>query len=250
MRYFLIEDMDPAESRIVIRGSDAGHIIHVLRLRPGDLIVLCNGRGMTWNARIESLTSDSVKARVLSERLSNAESHVDIIVGQSYLKDRKMDLLVRQLTELGISKWMPFYSARSVPRPDRRRIASRVQRWEKISREALKQCKRGKVMAIHPPIGFQDVLAKGRDCDLKIVFWENQDATVLIGNLTAKPAPIRKIFAILGPEGGFSTNEIDTAASHGFVRVGLGPRILRAETATVTAVSILQYLFGDLGKSS
>ena len=250
MRYFFVEGIDQDSGSIVIRGSDAGHIIHVLRLKNGDTIGLCDGRGMTWRARIEALTSETVTASLLSGRQSDAESPVEIIIGQSYLKDKKMDFLVRQLTELGVSKWQPFFSERSVPRPDSQRSASRVQRWQKISREALKQCKRGKVIDIQPPIAFQDMLAMGRKCDLRVMFWEDRAAIPFIDHISAISVDIRTIFAIIGPEGGFSKKEIDTAGRYGFANIGLGPRILKAETATVSAVSILQYLFGDMGKSS
>ena len=250
MRYFFVEGLQQDSGSIVIRGSDAGHIIHVLRLKVGDKVGLCDGRGMTWKARIEAMTSETVTASLMSGRQSDAESPVEIIIGQSYLKDKKMDLLVRQMTELGISKWRPFFSERSVPRPDSQRTISRVQRWQRISKEALKQCKRGKIIDILPPIAYQDALAMGRRCDLKILFWEDRAATPFIDYVSAISIDIRTIFAIFGPEGGFSRKEVDMADSYGFASIGLGPRILKAETATVAAVSILQYLFGDIGKSS
>jgi 16S rRNA (uracil1498-N3)-methyltransferase len=250
MRYFFVEGIQRGCGSVVIRGSDAGHIIHVLRLKVGDKVGLSDGRGMTWKARIETMTSETVTASLLSGRQSDAESPVEIIIGQSYLKDKKMDLLVRQLTELGISKWQPFFSERSVPRPDSQRTISRVQRWQRISKEALKQCKRGKIIDIQPPIPYKDALMIGQKCDLKILFWEDRAAIPFMDYISAISIDIRTIFTVFGPEGGFSKKEVDMAGSYGFANVGLGPRILRAETATVTAVSILQYLFGDMGKRS
>ena len=245
-----MENPDPAKQSVVIQGSDARHIKHVLRLKPGDRIGLSDGQGMTYDASIETFLPDGVKVRVLSSCLSATESPVDIIVAQSFLKDRKMDILIRHLTELGVSKWIPFYAGRSVPRHDKKRLASRSGRWKKISREALKQCKRGRVMAIEPVPSLQEVFLEGQGCDLKIMFWEDQKKTVDIGHIARNSTSIQRIITVLGPEGGFSPKEIEEAESHGFVSVSLGPRILRAETATIAAVSLLQYLFGDMGKKS
>ena len=250
MRYFILENPDSVEQSAVIQGSDARHIKHVLRLKPGDRIGLSDGRGMTFDAAIEAFLPDGVKVRVLSRRISAAESPVYIMVAQSFLKDRKMDVLIRHITELGISKWMPFYAERSVPRHNKRRLASRIERWKKISREALKQCKRGRVIEIEPVPSLQEVFLVGQGCDLKIIFWEDQEAPVDIGHIAQQFSSIQRIITVLGPEGGFSKEEIEAAEAHGFLFASLGPRILRAETATIAAVSLLQYLFGDMGKKS
>ena len=142
MRYFFIQDPKSEGTASMIKGSDARHIKNVLRLKSGDRIGLFDGQGMDYEARITAISSRSVEVMIVRSFPSNAESPVDIIVAQGYLKERKMDGLVRQLSELGVSKWIPFFAQRSVPRPDQGRLASRRQRWQKIAREALKQSKR------------------------------------------------------------------------------------------------------------
>jgi 16S rRNA (uracil1498-N3)-methyltransferase len=250
MRYFFWDAIDQSNPCIVIQGPDARHIQKVLRLKPGEKIGLFDGRGMEYIARIESIHSAGIQVRVLVSHPSQTESSVDITVAQAMLKERKMDGLVRQLTELGALGWVPFYAQRSIPKPDRRRAAARVERWEKISREALKQCKRGRVMEIQSPITLHEMFIQARASDLKIVFWENESRALDTANLPSRGKAIQRIFAVLGPEGGFSEQEIDAARADGFITAGLGPRILRAETAAVAAATLLQFLYGDFGKKT
>ena len=249
MRYFFAEKTVTPGEKMTLRGSDARHIKKVLRLQPGDGIGLFDGSGVAYTARIENFVTDGIVVEVLSSASAVTDSPVQIIIAQAFLKDKKMDGLARQLTELGAAKWMPFFAERSVPAPDRRRLAGRLERWQKISREALKQCKRGRFMVIEPVGTLKDVLLQARSCDAKILFWENQPQPLNRQAAVPQGATPEAIFAILGPEGGFSPTEVEAAVAEGFLTAGLGPRILRAETATIAAAALLQFLFGDLGKS-
>jgi len=155
-----------------------------------------------------------------------------------------MDLVVRQLSELGATRFIPFVCERAVVRPGAGRGSFRRERWHKIAVESLKQCRRGDVMGIGEVHGFDELLARGRDHDLALFFWE--DATTPIPALpVGRPKPA-SVLAVLGPEGGFSETEARAAEATGFHRVRLGPRILKAETAAVAAAAVVQYLFGDL----
>jgi 16S rRNA (uracil1498-N3)-methyltransferase len=249
MRFFFTEKPMTLGEKITVRGSDARHIRKVLRLQPGDDIGLFDGLGTAYTARIDSFIRDGVVVEVRSSVPAMTDSPVQIVIAQAYLKDKKMDGLARQLTELGTAKWIPFFAERSVPALDRRRLAGRLERWQKISREALKQCKRGRLMAIEPVAGLQDVLLQARSCAVKILFWEDQPRPLSLQETFQQGAAPEGIFAILGPEGGFSPAEVEAAVAEGFLTAGLGPRILRAETAATTAAALLQFLFGDLGKS-
>ncbi|MDL1983091.1 MAG: 16S rRNA (uracil(1498)-N(3))-methyltransferase [Deltaproteobacteria bacterium] len=247
MRRFFIEQTKITSTKIFITGSDAAHIKKVLRMKSGDRIGLFDGRGFEYEARIENLLAESVEVSITKRFLSASESPVQIIVAQALLKDKKMDILARQLTEIGITKLIPFTSIRSVPRPDKKRLSERRKRWEKIAIEALKQCRRGHVTEIGETITFNDVIKIDDECDLKIVFWENESKPISNAVQQVHDRHYRKILAVLGPEGGFTEKEIEDARACGFVTASLGPRILRAETATVAACTILQYLFGDMG---
>ncbi len=246
MRRFFIKQSETAVPISVITGSDARHIKKALRLKPGDIITLFDGAGSEYEARIISLSADSVNVSIMRSFPSTTESPIQIIVAQAFLKQRKMDNLVRQLTELGITKWVPFISRRSVPRPDNKRLAVRTNRWKKISKEALKQCNRGRIMEIWPTVSFEDTFNISKQSNLKIAFWENESKPVNLA-LAQSNKHFNNIFIMIGPEGGFTSQEIEKVKACGFITAALGPRILRAETATIAASVLIQYLFGDMG---
>lgn len=246
MRYFFVGKSMIAGQKAIITGSDAKHIRTVLRLKPGDRLGLYDGAGVEYEAAIDTVSRDGVGVSILSSHPSPAESPVRITVAQALLKARKMDGLIRQLTELGIVAWIPYVATHSVPKPDKQRLSKRMHRWHTITRESLKQCRRGRVVDIHPVISFEDVLGQGEFSDLKIIFYEGTDRP-LTASSHRSGKPVRTILAILGPEGGFTVDEVEHAEAEGFVVAGLGPRILKAETATIAACSLVQYLFGDMG---
>ncbi|MDF1593224.1 MAG: 16S rRNA (uracil(1498)-N(3))-methyltransferase [Desulfobacterales bacterium] len=250
-RRFFVETSNLTGSTALISGPDARHIKTVLRLKPGDEIALFDGTGVVYSARITLFLEKQVKVDLLGKCPFTAESPVDITVAQAYLKDNKMDMLVRQLTELGITAWRPFISRRSIPKPDNKRLEGRRQRWQKIAQESLKQCRRGRVPQIGPMENYEAVLERAQTSDLKIIFWESEKQP--LQSLVETPQPgriVRDIFLIMGPEGGFATQEVQQAEACGFQSISLGPRILKAETATVTACALIQYLFGDLGQKN
>lgn len=248
MRYFFVEPEDLKLSIVTIDGNEARHMGKVLRLKPGMVVGLSDGCDMQGEARIRSLTRDQVELEVLRRFRSRREPSGELVVAQALLKDQKMDLLLRQLTELGMTRWLPFISGRSVPQPDERRQASRTARWARIAREAVKQCRRGRIPELSPVDRFDDVLRKAPHFDTRIMFWEGaRHALPLIAD--RPPGGSRRILVIVGPEGGFSDEEAAAAEQAGVRLATLGPRILRAETATVAACTLVQHVYGDLTKA-
>lgn len=218
---------------------------HVLRFQPQDTIIVFDGTGAEYRARIVSMDDPSVQVELLSPIQKSIESPLDLTLAQAFLKEKKMDSLIRHLTELGVTRWVPFMARRCVPTPDAKRLQSRIQRWRKISLESLKQCGRSRPITIEPPVSFQEALDLSKPYDLKLIFWEKADLSqpsMLQANI--RPA---RIFIMIGPEGGFDPAEIRAAQAKEFQIAALGPRILRAETATLTAAALAQFVFGDLG---
>jgi len=249
MRYFLFEGLQYLKlpAHVTLGGSDARHIKNVLRLGSGDHLGIFDGAGGGYEARITELTSTGVEVMVTAKCAEKSAPKIHLEILQALLKDRKMDGMVRQLTELGVSRFVPFISSRSIPKLDKKRIHARTQRWEKITKESLKQCRRGYTMEIQDVIPFQTMLDHVAHSDLALVFWE--EATTLIPSIidTVNTTAVKRIAAILGPEGGFTPEEIKMAEAAGCSTVSLGPRILRAETAAISVSALLQYLFGDMG---
>lgn len=247
MRLFFIEPGQLEHERPAIVGSDVRHIRKVLRLQPGDRIGLFDGRGGEFEARISSVSSDRVTVKILETRPVRKALGAEIGIAQAFLKDKKMDGLIRQLTELGMSEWIPFISERSVARPEANRLAHRVERWQKIARESVKQCRRSTIPRVHGAMDWNGLFDEALKWDLKYLFWEQAEKPLSLPNAAVSDGTgFRRVLLVLGPEGGFSEAEAIRAEEKGFLPVSLGPRMLRAETATVAATTLAQYLYGDL----
>jgi 16S rRNA (uracil1498-N3)-methyltransferase len=162
------------------------------------------------------------------------------------LKGKKMDELIHRMVELGVVAWIPFFSKRSVPVFDETKIQKKRSRWQKIAKEAMKQCKRTRAPDIHIRSTLCETMEFAKNCEEKFIFWEKSDRLFEPESKNPSPKGEKKIMVVTGPEGGFEKEEIDYARSFGFVPVRLGPRILKAETAAIVACAILQHVCGDL----
>ena len=247
MRYFFIEPAALLKPTVVIEGSEVRHMRSVLRLRPGDAIRLFDGEGFEYEAMIRRFVADRVELKIIQKFPGTKESPVQIAVAQALLKEKKMDRLLRHLCELGLTHWIPFTSERSIPKPGATRMPARVERWKKIIKESAKQCRRARLPEINRTLALEEVLDYGQAWDLMVVFYENEPASLNSIMSQAAPPPPRKILMIMGPEGGFSDQELTKVRTAGCLVAGLGPRILRAETATIAAITLVQSLFGDMG---
>jgi 16S rRNA (uracil1498-N3)-methyltransferase len=246
MRRFRIAPERLENGAAILSAEDAHHLVQVLRLKVGDPLELFDGQGMAYEGRVAATGPDGVRVAVGAARPTAGESPLALTLLQGFLKEAKMDLLVRQLTELGMARFVPVLARRSVARPDAKRMAGRLARWRKIAAEALKQCRRGRVPVIDPACGLDAALAAVDACDVKIVFWEAADRP--LGDILAEFAsPVRTAALLLGPEGGLDAGEVAAAEAAGFVVASLGPRILRAETAAIAACALVQHRLGDLG---
>ena len=247
MRYFFIEPDALQKPIVAIEGSEVHHIKNVLRLKPGDKIRVFDGEGFEYDASIQRIFADRVEIKIRRKFPGRKESPVQIAVAQALLKEKKMDRLLRHLCELGVTRWIPFISERSVPKPGEKRLSARADRWNQIVKESCKQCQRSKLPETIKTLTFEDLLDYGQSCDLKIVFYEYESAKLKSLMAPNPPSSPREILLILGPEGGFSDQEIENARAAGYLVAGLGSRILRAETAAIAACTLTQFLYGDMG---
>jgi len=243
MQKFIIPTIHTVPSKGNIQGQDAKHIAKVLRLTLGDRIEITNGKGKDFLARIVSISPGSIALDIYKAFESSTESPVDIALCSGMLKDKKMDLVIKNTTQLGICKWIPFFCERSVPTPDEKRLEKRYQRWENIAKESLKQCGRSRLPQILKPLTFKKLLDHSDLYDVKIAFWEK--STQRLDNLKMT-GTMNKIIILIGPEGGFSKTEIRMAKEKGFSAYSLGPRILRAETASISSCTLIQHILGDI----
>jgi 16S rRNA (uracil1498-N3)-methyltransferase len=246
MRFFFVDPARVSGGRARLDGDEARHIKDVLRLRPGDEIGLLDGAGREFSGVIAGMSGGGVEVRLTGSRPAPGGSRIRLSVAQGFLKEKKMDRLAHQLSELGVHRWVPFVSTRAVARPAADRAQARQKRWHKIAVEALKQCRRSHLMAVDPVADFKHVLALVAEHELSVLFWEENAGMALEGELSAAGSRPESILLVIGPEGGFTVEEARAAAAAGFRVAGLGPRVMKAETAAVAACAIVQHLFGDL----
>jgi 16S rRNA (uracil1498-N3)-methyltransferase len=228
---------DPGEIR---------HICKVLRLGEGNAVVLFDGEGKEYRAVIDRISPGQMILTLAPEGASaRAESSLRIVLGMALLKSSKFEWLLQKATELGVSEVLPFSSSRVIPRREAEPSRARLARWEKIVAEAAAQCGRSLLPRVHPPCAFEEVLKTDRGEAIRLFLWEKEENKTLGDALmTTTPA----VFLLVGPEGGFSDPEALRAQELGFQPVRLGPRILRAETAAIAGITLLQYMRGDLGR--
>jgi len=246
LRRFFVKEIEAGDGFCTITGSEAKHITKVLRMRRGDRFILMDGKGARFQAVIESAGRREVLVTLEKPLPQPARSPAEITLCQALLKSRAMDYIVEKTSELGVYRIFPFSSQRTVIRLDEAKFANKVKHWREIAHSAAKQSDRGTPAEIGPLFSFKDLIAKweGKEA-LKVILWEEEDTKDLKG-LLRKSILSGKFVGIVGPEGGFSREEIGVAREAGFRSVSLGYRVLRAETAAIAMVAIVQYEWGDL----
>ena len=244
MRRFFVSPASLQQTTIPLEGDTLHHLSKVLRLSPGEEILLLDGLGNLCLCRIESLGRRSGEARVL-RRWQESEAVLPIQLLQSLPKGDKMELILQKGTELGVTEFVPVLAGRSTARLVADREESRQQRWQRIIQEAARQCRRPVLPRLTPAIPLAEALS-ACSAELRLLPWEEESrplAAVLPSRAPASAA------VLIGPEGGFSAAEAALAAEAGFLPVSLGHRILRSETAGFAVATILQHHYGDLGSN-
>lgn len=223
-----------------ITGQNYRHIVNVLRLRPGSKLTLFGQDGIEYEGEITEINRREVKILIKGSKRPETESTLNITLLQGIPKGDKMDWIVEKSTEMGVRTIIPVITERSQVRESRK-----IQRWQRIADESIKQCGRVKAPEILQPLAFTAAIKLSNNNVLKLIFYEKSKNN-LSQKLKNMVQHIDYITLFIGPEGGFSGEEVKLAIDEGFIPVGLGPRILRTETAGIVALSILQFLFGDI----
>lgn len=217
--------------------EDARHAFRVLRLKPGDDLIALS-KGARWTARIAEISEKSGSVELMAELPSN-ESRAEITIYQGLPKAEKLELLAQKLTELGVRRLVPVRMARSVAKLEG---TSRVERLHKIAREAVKQCGRTHPMEILPPMDWDAALSDMKAKDLMLAPWELSQP-VRMSDIHSQVPVAHEIGILIGPEGGMEEAEVRASGAR---QVSLGPRILRAETAALTAAALAMAFWGDI----
>jgi len=245
MARFFLPSGQIHDNRGTIDGQELEHLRKVLRLKPGDRITVFDDTGWEHEAVIRSVAGAQGEIEIVRSYQAQRESPLHLTLAVGLTKGDKIDLVVEKATEPGVQKIIPFASTHAVPKLDERKIAARTERWRKIALSATKQCGRTQVPEILPLMRFEDLLAGAQPEAAKLLCWEKESEQSL-RQAHEKLRDVKALLVAVGPEGGFSPIEAELARQHGFEQVHLGRRILRAETAAITALSLVQLLWGDL----
>ncbi len=211
--------------------------------RVGSLVTLTDSEGSDFRGRILRLSKEEASILIFDTFPSPTESFLEIILLQALPEKERMELIIQKATELGVSAIIPFKSERSISIEEREAKQKKAHRWQEIAVKAVQQSRRGKVPRVEAYRSFEEALKGcGRE-SLKILLWEREGKNL---KDTLRRSLAQKIYVMVGPEGGFTEEEVNLAKGEGFVPVKLGQRILRTETAAITVVGILQYELGDL----
>jgi 16S rRNA (uracil1498-N3)-methyltransferase len=232
-----------SESQTVLLTADeARHLRDVLRLKSGDEVYVFDGTGHEFHATVVATSRESAELKIEAEvEPAKPESHLQLNLCVALLKGEKFDLVVQKATELGVTELTPLITRYAdIQLRDASDATKRVTRWRRIALEAAKQSGRAFVPEIRMPVA---VFTGTNDSDLRLMFSERGGRGLESLNLSNSP---QRVTALIGSEGGWSEEEIAEAEAHDFHVLTLGGRILRAETAAITAAALLQHLFGDL----
>lgn len=235
-RYFASEFTDTAAA---LTGPEAHHLGKVMRAKPGDEVILCDGAGFDYTAAVAAVAPDRVELRLLEKRPTAAEPAVEVTLFAGYPKQDKLEFIVQKAVELGAARVVPFFSRFCVAAP--KKEEQKNARYARIAAEAAKQAGRGLIPAVELPLDIKDLPARFSDFDLVLFCYEGGGES-----LRTLVKDQKRIALITGAEGGFSPQEAETLIAAGALPVGLGPRILRCETAPVAALAAVMALAGQL----
>lgn len=239
---FFVNKAEFSSDVVRIFGDNAKHIGAVLRGRPGDKLVLCDGERTDWLAEIVAAEKNEISAKLIEARENPAEPTLFVRVLQCVPKADKLDFILQKAVELGAAELVPVLSARCVSRPDEKNWARKIARWQKIAEEAASQSGRGIIPRVCDFTGFNAALQKYKGDDLGMILYEcgGEKCTEIFSRARGV------VNILVGPEGGFTPEEAALAVGTGFHAVHLGERILRTETASLGALAVLMNLTGNL----
>ncbi len=242
-RYFLANH-DFEDERVVIKGDDAHHIIRVMRMVAGDEVICCNEKDESALCTIEDVSSGDVVLNVTKWLDERKELPVSVTIANGLPKGDKLELIIQKGTELGAAKFIPFIAGRSIVKWDEKKGKKKLERWQKIAKEAAEQSHRTKCPVVTEPLTVQKLIEEAKNYDRIIVAYEEEAKAGESANLYKSLSSLTKgqsVLVVIGPEGGLTEKEVQLLKENGSVICGFGPRILRTETASMYVLAAVSY---------
>lgn len=241
MYHFFVTTQQIIDNQITITGSDVNHIRNVLRLKPGEIILISDERQMDYRCKISRLETEFVIAAIQEKEENNHELPARIYLFQGLPKSDKMEWIIQKAVELGVYQIIPISMKNCVVKLDAKKAETKLRRWNAISESAAKQSKRSMVPQISPILSFSEAISSYAFLSKKLMAYENARGMAATKEHLESIKPGMDIGIFIGPEGGFDQTEVDIAMKHHLCPISLGKRILRTETAGLTALSLLMY---------
>ncbi|WP_166253820.1 16S rRNA (uracil(1498)-N(3))-methyltransferase [Marinobacter salicampi] len=231
-----------SDSRIILDEAATQHVAKVLRMQPGQMVVLFNGDGYDYPATLSEVSKKEVVAELGPSQPNELESPLTVVLGQVISKGDRMDYAIQKSVEMGVSTIVPLVSERCEVKLKGDREDKRLKHWQGVAISAAEQCGRAVVPSIEPVRSLADWFDYSQSCDLRLVLHHRTEKRL------ASLARPERLALLVGPEGGLSESEIAGAEAAGFLPAAMGPRVLRTETAPVAALALCQWLWGDGGQ--
>lgn len=239
MSTFFVDPRAVTPPTIRMTGDLLRHLRDSLRLHQGDFLILNDGCGSRYRVEVTQVTSQAIDSCIIDRQTEPSQGTTPIVLGQALIKGDKMDWVIQKATELGVATIVPLHSAHSVIKPNPERLEHQHARWERIARDAAQQSERWTLPTIADPVDLAEICRQYASAPLKVILAERSSGPSLAA--IQMPADRQQpIVLLVGPEGGWAPEEHRLAQEQGFIPLTLGPRILRAETAAIAALSILQ----------
>jgi 16S rRNA (uracil1498-N3)-methyltransferase len=249
MPYFLIDPETIRDKLITITGGEFRHIAYSLRLRRGDEINCIDGHGWKYGIRLDYFDSHKITATVIAKTYMEREPKIVLSLAQAIPKQRRMETVLEKGTELGVRKFHPLVTENSTVILSGDRLKSKMRKWNNCIRSSTLQCGRALFPDLSAPVHIMDIVKESKDrYDVKLIACIRGDS--FPGKALRTLGSGSKILLVIGPEGGFSEKEVSTAVGKGFIRFGLGERIMRTETAGIVASALVMYECGEMKNAS
>lgn len=243
MPRFFVEGIDPKTQFLVLEGENAAHA-RVLRLKPGESVTVCDGRGTDLACTVSDVSDGRVSLVVRGADAAGSEPRVTAAVYVGFAKSDKLEHVIQKATELGAARIVGFPCARCVSRPDEKSLVKKLERWRRIAASAAEQSGRGRIPEVAALPSFAAMLDEAAGAELPVLFYENERSRSFRAAIEAG-GDFRSAALVTGPEGGFEESEVAQAERAGLRICTLGTRILRCETAPLCALSALMYAAGE-----
>lgn len=241
MYKFFVEPEQIGEDTVFITGEDVNHIVHVLRMKKGEQVLVSTSNDREYLCEITALEEEAVQLKLLDVYGSNRELPIEVTLYQALPKGDKMETVIQKMVELGAVRIVPVVTKRCVVQLDQKKAAKKVARWNAISEAAAKQSKRNKIPEVMMPMSFAEALLDAKKLEAALIPYENAEGMEQARCMVDEAVKKRSLGIFIGPEGGFTEQEIEKSQQNGVKPISLGHRILRTETAGMMLMSVIMF---------